>query len=467
MPLNRGTQKQIAQRFKGNLDYFRKAHYWRRLRLWTILLVSLAGFAAMAFFFFGGPESIYNPGPISQHHRQFGNDCRRCHGSPTHKSLAGATLKLTNEGIDQQCQKCHAGHSFHQPNVVHERACTACHLEHQGSGPMAAPGDAQCLRCHGDEQEMAASAEKGKILPPARFDYRPAAGWAVFKVPRPTNGFTAVFTSFVTGHPEFRIVADKLRETNTLKFNHRRHLVETNDIPLVNGVRLDCAFCHTPGPDGAFFQRISYEQNCRVCHSLQLDAENPGLTLPHGRAEHVRAFLRSLPTQYGELARRDRSKTAADVDEFVTRQMVRWRDEFRDGTNLEAKIFFNAHRQTPDGPMTFDGCATCHEVKANGISAPSITRPFMPDRWMVRAHFDHSKHMRLVDSKTVPLLSCGQCHGARSSSETADIVLPTINTCRECHRPKDQNSLSGAAHNCSLCHSYHPPMATRKVAEMK
>src|SRR5688572_5968992 len=43
MPLNRGTQKQIAQRFKGNLDYFRKAHYWRRLRFLTILIVSLAG----------------------------------------------------------------------------------------------------------------------------------------------------------------------------------------------------------------------------------------------------------------------------------------------------------------------------------------------------------------------------------------------------------------------------------------
>ena len=48
MPLNRGTQKQIAQRFKGNLDYFRKAHYWRRLRFLTILIVSLVGGAALA-----------------------------------------------------------------------------------------------------------------------------------------------------------------------------------------------------------------------------------------------------------------------------------------------------------------------------------------------------------------------------------------------------------------------------------
>src|SRR5882672_8913005 len=98
MPLNRGTQKQIAQRFKGNLDYFRKAHYWRRLRFWTILIVSLVGAAAMGFFFLKGSEGIYNPGAISQHHSKFANDCAQCH-EPAKKSLAGATVKIANEGI--------------------------------------------------------------------------------------------------------------------------------------------------------------------------------------------------------------------------------------------------------------------------------------------------------------------------------------------------------------------------------
>src|SRR5688572_14057200 len=120
MPLNRGTQKQIAQRFKGNLDYFRKPHYWRRLRLWTILLVCIIGVATMAFFFIAGPESIYNPGAISQHHAAFANDCNKCH-EPPRQSLAGATLKFSNEGIDSRCVQCHKSHSFHQPNVVHER----------------------------------------------------------------------------------------------------------------------------------------------------------------------------------------------------------------------------------------------------------------------------------------------------------------------------------------------------------
>src|SRR5436305_271328 len=103
MPLNRGTQKQIAQRFKGNLDYFRKAHYWRSLRFWSILLVFAGGSAAMAFFFFSGAPSMYNPGPISQHHSQFAQDCAKCH-EPPKKTLAGTELKLSNEGIDQHCE---------------------------------------------------------------------------------------------------------------------------------------------------------------------------------------------------------------------------------------------------------------------------------------------------------------------------------------------------------------------------
>jgi len=288
---------------------------------------------------------------------------------------------------------------------------------------------------------MAASAEKGKTLAAALFDYRPAAGWNIFKAPRPSNGFTAIFGSFADDHPEFRTATGSLRETNTLKFNHKRHLIETNDIPLVNGQRLDCAFCHQPGPGGAFFQRISYEQNCRVCHSLQLDDQVPELTLPHGRAEHVRAFLRSLPTHYAELAQRKTNTTRLDVDDFVTRQMLRLREQFVDGTNLEREVFFTALRKGSAGRAKFDGCATCHEVKPNSIAAPAITPPSMPDRWMIRARFDHSKHTSVA---------CAKCHDAMKSADTADIIMPAKAACVECHSPKGR-----VASNCTFCHSYH------------
>jgi hypothetical protein len=450
MPLNRGTQKQIAQRFKGNLDYFRKAHYWRRLRFLAILSISLIGTAAIAYFYFRGGESIYNPGSISQHHASFANNCAECH-EPAKKSLAGATLKFSNEGIDQRCERCHARHSFHEPNVVSAPSCTTCHQEHQGTGPMSAPGDAQCARCHGDAQEMAASAEKGKSLAPNAFNFRSDAGWKIFKAARPADGFTAVIKSFAEDHPEFRVVAEHLRETNTLKFNHYRHLVLTNDIPAVaGGQRLDCVFCHQPAPGGAFFQRVSYEKNCRACHDLHFDEVNPTLTLPHGRAEHVRAFLRSLPTHYAELAQRDGGKTSAQVSEFVTAQMLRMRSQFLDGTNLENEIFFTANRQSPDGRAKFDGCATCHEVKATAAAMPVITRPSLPDRWMERAHFDHAKHATV---------DCAKCHAAKQSKDTADVIMPGKSACVECHSPRGKK----VASNCAFCHTYHQPLVPTAV----
>jgi hypothetical protein len=334
--------------------------------------------------------------------------------------------------------------------VVHARSCTACHQEHLGSGPMAAPTDAQCLKCHGDAHEMAASAEKGKSLAPAAFDFRASGGWEVFRTPRPIEGFTAAFNSFATDHPEFRARADKQRDTNTLKFNHKRHLTDTNDIPLVHGQRLDCAFCHQPGPGGMFFQKIAYEQHCRACHSLQFDDQNPTLTLPHGRAEHVRAFLRSLPTHYAELAQRDAGKTPAEVGDFVTAQMLRLRNNFEDGTNLENAVFFTADRKNPAGPTKFDGCSTCHEVKGHAAAVPSVRRPSMPDRWMARAHFDHSKHTSVA---------CTKCHDATRSADTADVIMPGKASCVECHSPQGK-----VASNCSFCHSYHAPSAVTKMA---
>jgi hypothetical protein len=452
MPLNRGTQKQIAQRFKGNLDYFRKAHYWRRLRFITILVVCVIGGAALAYFYFAGSDAMYNPGAISQHHTQFASDCAQCHEKPS-KALAGATVKFDNHGIDQRCEKCHAGHSFHEPNVVNARSCTACHQEHQGSGSMAAPTDAQCLKCHGDAHEMQASAEKGKTLPPDAFGFRAHPGWNIFSKPRPMEGFTTVFNSFAVDHPEFRWAAEKLRETNTLKFNHRRHLADTNDMPLMNGRRLDCAHCHIPGPGGAFFQKITYEQQCRTCHSLQFDDRNPSLTLPHGRAEHVSAFLRSLPNQYAALARQEGKTRSADVDEFVAAQMVRLREGFETGESFERKVFFAASRNSPEGREKFDGCATCHEVKERATGVPVVTRPAMPDRWMAHARFNHSKHTGVA---------CAKCHAATKSSDTADVLLPTKASCVECHSPQGK-----VANNCSFCHTYHAPSGMKIMTEKR
>jgi hypothetical protein len=475
MPLNRGTQKQIAQRFMGNLGYFRQAHYWRRNRFLAILIVSLAGTAAMAWFFLHGPEKMYNPGPISQHHLHFAADCAQCH-EPEKKSLAGAALKFTNEGIEQRCAQCHKQHSNHHPSVVNARSCTTCHQEHAGSGPMAAPGDVQCVRCHGDAHEMAASAQKGKSLGAAVLDYRPDLDWKVFKTPgRPTE--FATLTSFAKDHPEFRVSDRKLplRETNALLFNHYRHLMEANDIPaLKDGRRLDCVVCHEPAAGGAFMRPISYERHCQDCHSLQFDVEYPDLKVPHGRAEHARAFLRSLPLEYADIAQRKGIKDEPAIRKFVAEQMQRLQGEFTEGSQFENLVllkvkkdpardtFLTKHRMGPAQRAQFDGCATCHEVAGKTFEAPTIVAPWTPDRWMVRANFNHAKH-RVFEGKAI---DCVACHAAAKNEatgrNTADILMPSKAMCIGCHSPQGK-----VASDCATCHKYHAPLASQTKAISK
>ena len=50
MPKPSRTQKQIAERYKGNLGYYRRLHPWRRARLIVSLLTIFGGLIAVIFF---------------------------------------------------------------------------------------------------------------------------------------------------------------------------------------------------------------------------------------------------------------------------------------------------------------------------------------------------------------------------------------------------------------------------------
>ena len=377
------------------------------------------------------------PGPLEPHR--------------LHQVSVGAMTR-----IDESCLACHPGHKFHQPNVVRDHSCSACHLEHQGQGRMAAPADGQCLSCHGNASVMQASLVKGRENLPRPTPNVERSKLSVgrstlmrMETPRPVAGYTSVFQSFAQDHPEFQIHQQKLRETNTLRFNHQLHLAD--NFTQLNGQKLTCADCHQPESAGAYFQPLTFTQHCASCHALQFDAQNPELHLPHGDPAGVRAFLRSLPTQYADLARRRGTTRQPDVDRFVQTQMRHLRELAFTGENLEQQVFLAGNAAQPlataAGPATtgrtrFPGCAYCHEVKSAGEAVPQVTRPIIPDRWLTRGAFHHAKHLNV---------SCTQCHAMHGSRDTADIVLPTKQSCTECHSPA-----GGASESCSTCHSYHP-----------
>src|SRR4051812_5522436 len=324
-------------------------------------------------------SKFVNPGKLSSQHSTatfaklagaHGGDeetCLACHGQ-AHAGphgLVKATLTASPgpfqvrtlasiqppdmNAIDQNCEHCHVGHSFHEPNVARAHSCSACHREHQGSGLMARTTDANCLSCHANPQVMLASFEMGKKLPPEAFNYLPAQGRLMFQAPRPERGYTGLIHSFATDHPEFQVIAEKLKDPDKLKFNHALHLTSAN-IPQLNGHKLDCADCHKADAAGGYYLKISYDDNCKACHSLQFDVNNPELRVPHGNAEHVRAFLRSLPEQYSDFGAKQRGITKqTELQNFVQTQMAQIRERYGSGEELEQRIFFSdAHT----GPAT-------------------------------------------------------------------------------------------------------------------
>ncbi|HZV35439.1 MAG TPA: hypothetical protein VFB72_12775, partial [Verrucomicrobiae bacterium] len=440
----------------------------------TVFTVS-ATFAFLLLGLGGGQRwNFISPGPLSSQHSGSGFSqafmwlhssarpgdpgCAACHVT-AHYGVAGwtmtalaanpgplrvHTLALTTAAdmttIDMQCERCHLGHNFHEPNVVADHSCSSCHQEHQGSGLMKAPTDANCADCHANPDVMRASAEKGRKLSPAIFNFRAANGRQIFQAKRPANGYTQVIHSFATDHPEFQVLAEKLPDPDTLKFNHQLHLTSPTVMPL-NGRNLDCVDCHRLDAAGFYRQKISFDQNCRQCHSLQFDAHNPGLAVPHGNAEFVRAFLRSLPAQYAEYAAR-KGIAQDDVEKFVQEQMKRIREQYVSGEELEQRVFFGDSAQ---GRAQFPACTYCHEVKAatNADAAPVVTKPVIMDRWLSHGNFNHAKHLTI---------GCAQCHEVLHSTQTSDVLLPSKNICAECHSPK-----GGVASACSTCHSYHVP----------
>jgi hypothetical protein len=482
MPTPGRTQKQIAERYKGNLGYYKRKHPWRAARF-CVSFIALAGGAIWIFLYQEAifrhrvSEEFFSSGKISSQHAKYEQDCAQCHdkNAAMGRDLTLAKFKsvlkdrfhhgLDFKSIDLKCQQCHETnppfgtakkYDLHEPNVVENRSCSICHQEHLGPGSMKRVADLQCASCHNDRAIMDASAKKGATLPPDVFHLRPhPAEQIVFEVARPPRGYTEVFPSFVDAHPEFQLIRQKARDPDVLRFNHQRHF--GNDIPPVNGQKLDCNYCHKPEPGGRFYQRISFAANCQACHALLFDKNNPQLHLPHGDVNLVRTFLRTLPAQYAEFARTQPQNAGRyqDVKVFVAQQMNQLRAQFGSDAEFERAVFFETdpykpHRQAAAATRgNFAGCAFCHEVKTGTGGGPVVTKPILVDRWMPQANFNHAKHASV---------KCDDCHHATQSRETVDVLMPAKANCVTCHSPKGK-----VASDCITCHAYHAPGQVVKV----
>src|SRR5262249_42962422 len=108
-------------------------------------------------------------------------------------------------------------------------------------------------------------------------------------------------------------------------------------------------------------------------------------------------------------------------------------------------LWVNEQLQTAER-LGFDGangCKYCHaeHPERGPADLRQYERSGIPSRWFTHSVFSHERH---------GMLGCAECHEAAGSSATKDVLLPKIESCRQCHNPQ-----VGARTDCAECHLYH------------
>jgi len=446
VPRSQRTTKSVAKRI--DLNYFKRPHPLRRLRF--ILSIAALALAVVWLAGFGLARNsfVYTAGKVSPAHAVVSRKCFACH-----IERAG---KFRETAIDRGCLSCHDG-PIHHANQIFTPKCGSCHVEHRGQIRLAAAATESCTQCHADLE---------------------TAG-------TPTTFYRHI-TGFGAGHPEFAVLRSGEPDPGTIKLNHFVHLKAGLKGPHGEPVQLDCEDCHRAnqanqqwayaiGPDAppgetpklpaavtaslspyrikpptmvgarAYMGPILYARQCAACHPLQFDKRFTE-SVPHDTPEIVHAYLVKKFSDYiaahpAEL-REPISTVALPAKPVPVSPRV----------YSPPEQWVNAKVADAEALLWGKTCKQCHTMlAAQAAPAAQPSLPALPKvaeskitaRWFPHAMFDHNQHR---------LVTCESCHvRARTSQNTADVLVPSVHVCAECHH----TGSAGAESRCFECHIYH------------
>jgi len=458
------TTKKLAQRI--DLNYFKRPTPLRRAKLWLSVLLPLLALVWIAWRGLSGDHRVYSSGRMSQAHAVLEKECSACHVQTANAFSAKAA--------DSACLDCHDGPAHHDLKATAPN-CATCHLEHRGRVNIRAASNEACAECHEN--------------------LRLAAG---------TLHYAGRIRTFEDGHPEFAalrpVAGVPARDHTTIKLNHALHLKAIRQGPNGPMVQLECGDCHRnfgstwrfaltqyPAMTGYQLHRdkpiddlpfplptfhplalssgrermlpVQFAYACSGCHLLSFDKRfDEGV--PHDKPEIVQNYLLKKFREY---------IAAHPSDVRVVREPSR--DLTGNPLPPEVRVLTPAQwviERTSDAEVLLrrKTCVQCHalsarysDVEAPPQSAPwlrtaednrpvlrplpEIVPPHMAQGWMPHAKFDHDAHRGFT---------CVSCHvKALTSSESSDILVPGIETCKKCHAPGPDHAES----RCFECHTYH------------
>ena len=431
------TTKKLAQRI--DLNYFKRPTGLKRAKFWLSVGLPAIALVWIGWHGFSRDSRVYSSGRMSEAHAVFEADCAACHVQTAGMFSAKAS--------DAACLACHDGpvHHAEQTNAL---SCATCHTEHRGRGNLVAAKNESCAECHGDLK---------------------------------TSGvahYAAHIESLEDGHPEFRALRENLHDPGTIRVNHAIHMKPIRRRPNGPNVQMECGDCHQPeavspdwkyadanyisgnadysGPDQALTPKtgtlsrpwhesgrelmapVKFATACAGCHSLAFDKRfSEGV--PHDKPEVVHAFLVKKFSEYiaahpGEL--REARDPGRDLSGRPVQAAVRV---------YAPNEWIGARIKDAEELLWRKTCKQCHAltVGAEPNNLPAVEPARTTVKWMPHARFDHDAHRGFA---------CASCHEkALGSTETSDVLLPGIATCKACHAPGPEHAES----RCFECHTYH------------
>jgi len=457
------TTKKLAQRI--DLNYFKRPTPLKRAKFWLSVLLPLLALVWITERTILKDSRVYSRGRLSAPHAVLEKDCSACH-----LQTAGAFFA---KAADSACLACHDG-PIHHETQTETLGCVTCHSEHRGRIDISAASNQSCAECHADLKTI------DRVL-----------------------HVNSKIRSFEDGHPQFAAMREGVRDPGTIKLNHAIHLKPIQQSPLGPIVQLDCGDCHRPpayryksawrfhppmshiptygpavvvpdsplpGPDGwtrsgdvrglspdpplssgAHMALPLYELACSACHSLQFDKRFTD-EAPHNQPCVIHAFIVKKFTEY-IAAHPAELRESRDPDRNVTGRPMPPR--IRVLTSVE---WVAEHTAEAEELLWRKTCKQCHTLvrgpqgpwpdtaRANPRFMgwlPNVAPPKFTESWMPHAKFDHAAHTGFT---------CVSCHAkALTSTESSDILLPGIETCKTCHAPGPEHAES----RCFECHTYH------------
>ena len=527
MPPPPAPNRERLDRFAGNRAYFRDLTPLSRTRR-ALSLLGLAIPLVWVVVSLGLPaEDRHHQlthGPVANVHAAWDNKCDACHVPSSLGDLSPGAVLSVNAVHDRwnafSCETCHVGqqatdpknYAPHHVNALWTKdksnlSCSACHHDHQGRDfSLVRVVDNDCTQCHKElknHQHEPSDADQASIQSfvdghpdfkgvktgferTMHFNHQhhmtPGVAYSKQAIDNKTGG------------------AMKLKDIPT-EYRERYRQPGQGDDAIV---QLNCASCHQldsgrvgekvpesfeadrkawtatewlakglpvdsvlpPRGEGAYFQAVNYNLNCKACHpmaggKLPLRPDRPDLLidlvqLPHGvqpkvlrqqmEASVVNQLLKATPAA-------DKPVLPGRLDPLPVKKSDAIEKEAADFVrSFEKRLYQSANA----------GCLQCHTAtgKAN---EPVIVKPNSPVLWYPHSKFNHARH-RAMD--------CASCHPGQKGnifgdSEVANQVdlrkpqppnIPGIDNCTQCHAPATtvgELPRGGVRFDCVECHRYH------------